>query len=534
MAAWPRRGPTVTGLLALASVTWVLGGGHAAAATRASQPATSSSWTVYHGDAGGRGVAGPVAAVNTTTRAWTSPALDGQIYGEPLVSSGRVYVATEDDTVYELSAATGAVVWSAHLGSPVPSTDLPCGNITPTVGITGTPVIDQSRGEIFVVAEELVNGKPAHMFTGLATASGKVEVTRDVDPAGVDTAALLQRTGLTLDDGQVVFGMGGNYGDCAAYRGRLAAVPETGGTPKMFTVDAAAGESQGAIWMGGAAPVVDSGGDIWVSTGNGSVYSYSHAYDNSDSILELSPSLKLLQFFAPATWATNNSADLDMSTAPVLLSDGQVIITGKSGIVYLLNGAHLGGIGGQQAALGPACSQDIDGGVAVQGTTVYLPCVSGIIAVQAVKSPAALHLLWSSGTGGGPAIVAAGLVWTIGPNGILYGLSPATGQVRQQVSIGVPASHFPTPSVADGLLLAPSADHVVAFTASARASATEPTPAPAPSPVLASHASSRPAAAAGGGLPAGAIAGIVVAGIVVAGLVVIGGMGWLIWRRPGA
>ena len=513
----------MTGLLALAAVTGPLGGGYAAAAPRASQPAASSSWTVYHRDADGFGVAGPVPAVGTTARAWTSPALDGEIYGEPLVSSGRVYVATQNDTVYALSAATGAVVWSAHLGSPVPSADLPCGDITPTVGIAGTPVIDQSRGEIFVVADELVNGKPAHMFAGLATASGKVEVTRDVDPAGADPAALLQRTGLTLDDGRVVFGMGGNYGDCAAYRGRLIAVPETGGTPKTFTVDAGAGESQGAIWMGGAAPVVDASGDIWVSTGNGSVYSDRHAYDNSDSVLELSPSLKLLQFFAPATWATNNSEDLDMSTAPALLPDGQVILTGKSRIVYLLSGAHLGGIGGQQAALGSACSEDIDGGVAVQGTTGYLPCTSGIIAVRAAKSPAALHLLWSSGTGGGPAIVAAGLVWTIGPNGMLYGLSPATGTVRQQASIGVPANHFPTPSVADGLLLAPSADHVVAFTASARASGTRPTP--VPSPVPASHASSS-RAAAGGGLPAAAIGGIVVAG-----LAVIGGMGWLVWRR---
>jgi polyvinyl alcohol dehydrogenase (cytochrome) len=230
MTAWPRLGPAVTGLLALASVTWVLGGGHVSAAARASPAAAPGSWTVYHRDAGGNGVAGPVAAVTTTTRAWTSPALDGQIYGEPLVWSGQVYVATEDDTVYELSAATGAVVWSAHLGSPVPSADLPCGDITPTVGITGTPVIDQSRGEIFVVADELVNGKPAHMFTGLATASGKVEMTQDVDPTGADTAALLQRTGLTLDDGRVVFGMGGNDGDCAAYRGRLIAVPERGGT----------------------------------------------------------------------------------------------------------------------------------------------------------------------------------------------------------------------------------------------------------------------------------------------------------------
>ncbi len=528
MTAWPRCRPILTGLLALTALIWMPGGGLAAAAPRASQPAGPGSWTVYHGAADGAGVAGAVAAVNTTSPAWTSPALDGELYGEPLVSSGHVYLATENDTVYELSAATGAIVWSTHLGSPVPSADLPCGNITPTAGITGTPVIDPSRGEIFVVADELVNGKPAHMFAGLSTASGKVEVTEDVDPAGTDPAALLQRTGLTLDHGQVVFGMGGNYGDCASYRGRLIAVPETGGTPTMFTVDAAADESQGAIWMGGAAPVVDSAGDIWVSTGNGSVYSYSHSYDDSDSLLELSPSLQLAQFFAPTTWAANNSRDLDMSTAPALLPDGQVILTGKSRIVYLLSQAHLGGIGGPQAALGSACSQDIDGGVAVQGTTVYLPCTSGIIAVQAVQSPAALHLLWSSRTGGGPAIVAAGLVWTIGQNGVLYGLNPATGAVRQQASIGAVANHFPTPSVADGLLLAPSADRVVAFTASTSASAAASAPASAPASASASAPASaaRPPAASGGGLPAHAIVGIVVAA-----LAVIGGIGWFVWRR---
>ena len=505
MTPWPRRGPVVAALLALAAATWASGGGPAVASAHAPGSAAPGSWTVYHGEADGSGVAGPATAVHTATRAWTSPALDGEIYGEPLVSSGHVYVATEDNTVYELSAATGAVTWSAHLGRPVPSADLPCGNIEPVVGITGTPVIDPARGEIFVVADELRNGTPAHLLTGLSATSGKVEMTQDVDPAGADPAALLQRTGLALDDGRVVFGMGGNYGDCAAYRGRLMSVPETGGTPEIFTVDAAPGESQGAIWMGGAAPVVDSGGGIWVSAGNGSVYSSSHAYDNSDSVLQLSPSLKLLQFFAPATWAANNAQDLDMSAAPALLSDGQVIITGKSRIVYLLNGARLGGIGGQQAALGSACSEDIDGGVAVQGTTAYLPCVSGIIAVRAVKSPAALHLLWSARHGGGPAIVAAGLIWTIGQDGILYGLSPATGAVRQQASVGVPANHFPTPSLAGGLLLAASADHVVAFTAPAPGSAA-PSPAASAGASQPARRSRRPAAAAGhggGGLPGG-------------------------------
>src|SRR6202035_5780099 len=209
----------------------------------------------------------PVTAVDTSARAWTSPTLDGEIYGEPLVSLGRIYVATENDTVYALSSATGRVVWATHVGTPVPSKSLPCGDIGPTVGITGTPVIDPSRGEIFVVADELVRGKPAHILVGLAVAAGRSEMTRSVDPAGADPAALLQRTGLTLDAGQVVFGFSGNYGDCASYRGRVAAVHETGGTPTFFTVDAGAGESQGAVWMGGAAPVVDGAGHIWVSTG---------------------------------------------------------------------------------------------------------------------------------------------------------------------------------------------------------------------------------------------------------------------------
>ena len=257
--AWFPWFARITGLLAVVAALSGAGGiasGPADAAS-SSPPPGAGSWTVYHGDPAGDGVAPAVSSVGTTAPVWTSPALDGQLYGEPLVSGGRIYVATENDTVYALSAATGAVLWSAHLGHPVPAGALPCGDITPTVGITGTPVIDQARGEIFVVADELAGGKPAHRLIGLGTASGQVEMTTDVDPPGADPAALLQRTGLALDAGQVVFGYGGNDGDCASYRGRVVAVPEPGGTPRYFTVDAAPGESQGAVWMGGAAPVVD-------------------------------------------------------------------------------------------------------------------------------------------------------------------------------------------------------------------------------------------------------------------------------------
>jgi polyvinyl alcohol dehydrogenase (cytochrome) len=409
----------------------------------------------------------------------------------------------------------------------VPAASLLCCNIRPTVGITGTPVIDQARGEIFVVADEQLHGKPAHMLVGLSTSTGQVEMTQRVDPAGADPAALLQRTGLTLDGGQVIFGFGGNYGDCPTYRGRVVAAAETGGKPAFYTVDAAAGQSEGAVWMGGAAPAVDSRGHIWVSVGIGSVRSAGQPYDHSDSVLELSRSLRLLGFFAPRTWAADNASDQDMSDEPVLLPGGQVLIAGKSKMAYLLDSAHLGGIGGQRAMLQVPCAADIDGGSAVLGSTVYLPCLSGTVAVRAARSPARLRLLWNSGTGGGPPIVAGGLVWTIGQDGILYGLDPGTGKVRQRADIGPLANHFPTPSVGGGLLLAATTTQVVAFHTTSTPSGAGPaatgpvTPAPSGGPGAAGPSSS-------GGLPGGAVAGIVAGG-----LVAVAGAGWLVRRRVG-
>ena len=491
---------------------------------------TPGSWTGYHGGSTGAGVAAAPTAVYTAARAWTSPELDGGLYGQPVVAGNLVYVATEDDTVYALSSATGAVVWSAHVATPVPSTALPCGDIGPTVGVIGTPVVDPARDEIFAVADELLAGQPKHVLIGLSASTGKLEMTQPVDPSGADPANLLQRTGLALDAGQVVFGMGGNDGDCATYRGRVISVPEAGGAPRFFTVDGASGQTQGAVWMGGGAPAVDAAGHIWVSTGNGSVYSASDPYDDSDSVLELSSSLHLLQYFAPKDWPSNNAHDLDMSAVPALLSNGQVVLAGKSRIAYLLDGSHLGGIGGQQAQLATGCTQDIDGGVAVVGTTVYLPCLAGVLALSASDSPPSLHLLWRSGAGGGPPIVAAGLVWTIGQNGVLDGLDPATGAVERTVSVGVAYNHFPTPGVGDGLLLVPSARQVVAFAATAPTSpAAVP---PTTSTTTGHHGGSAPPAATSG-LSGGGLAAIVILSVVAAAVVVGGVVLFLRRRRTG-
>jgi outer membrane protein assembly factor BamB len=436
----------------------------------------TSSWTVYHGNALGSGVDTSGVTFSPPNHAWTSPTLDGQVFGEPLVTGGRVFVATENDTIYALAADNGSILWSTHVGTPVPSGDLPCGDISPQVGITGTPVVDAGLGEIFAVADDLVSGTAAHFLVGLNIFSGKQELNQAADPPGSSPPHLLQRTGLNLDGGNVVFGYGGNSGDCEPYHGWIASVPEGGGMPGYYdTTGSVANGTQGAVWQGGAAPEVDAGGNIWASTGNGSS---DNPYDGSDSVFELNAQLGLKQFFAPSDWSFDNSNDRDLgSSAPALLSNGTALQVGKSQTGFLLNQNDLGGLGGQTTSAAMCTTNDSDGGDAVVGTVVYIPCLSGVQAIQTSPSPS---VLWSAADGEpGPPIVAGGLVWSIG-NGRLYGLNPANGSVAQQVTLGSQANHFPTPSVGDGLLLAPTSDQVVAFSGSAGLPGPPSPPPPAP------------------------------------------------------
>jgi len=426
---------------------------------------STSDWSMYHGDPLGSGVAHGAEALSAVHLAWRSPVLDGQLYGEPLVADDIVVVATEADVVYGLSVTTGSVRWQTTLGSPVPSGELPCGDIAPTVGVTSTPVIDLARPEVFVVADEEVGGRPEHQLVGLGLYTGRIELRQAVDPPGAYTPALLQRAALTLDAGRVVFGYGGNAGDCSTYHGWVVSVPEAGGRLTTYEVDRPAGDSEGAVWMGGAAPIVDAQGNIWVAVGNGSVSFPPTHYDGSDAVIELSAGLRRLQFFAPSDWASDNANDRDLgSSSPVLFSDGAIVQAGKSRTAYLLSQGHLGGIGGQLTERTGICGSGPYGGSAVVGKTAYLPCLSGVLAIRISLSPPSIAILWQTSTGsGGPPIVAGGLVWTISQSGHLYALNPATGSAIEDLPIGPVANHFPTPAVADGLVLAPTADRVIAF-----------------------------------------------------------------------
>lgn len=431
-----------------------------------------SNWTTYHGDAEATGLDAGRNALRPARKAWTSSTLDGELYGEPLVAGGRVIAATENDTVYALSARTGRVLWSRHLAKPVPSGDLPCGDISPVVGITGTPVVDLSRDEIFVDADTLVPGPAAsrgveasHRLFGLNLFTGRVELNQVAMPsAGEDQLAQLQRPGLALDDGRVVIAYGQNTGDCPGpngpAHGYVVSIPEQGGALHYFQIGS--GSDRGAVWMGGSSPVVDPEGNVYVASADGYNQGPGQRYDDSDAVLELSPTMRLESFFHPKDWQTLSGDDLDLGTGDPALVDGFVFQIGKTDIGYLLRQGHLGGSEGEIASL-HVCSGDPDGGHAVSGSVVYIPCPNGVTAIRISTKPPHLRQLWTASDGAaGAPIVADGLIWTIAGNAV-HGLNPTNGKAIVSIPYGASANHFPTPSVGDGLLLLPGVNQILAF-----------------------------------------------------------------------
>jgi len=110
----------VSGLCVLATGAAAMPAGGAGAAVGGAAATTghvdaTTAWTVYHGNPLGTGVDPSGVSFSPANPAWQSPVLDGQVYGEPLEATGRVYVATENDTIYALAANTGAILWSTNV-----------------------------------------------------------------------------------------------------------------------------------------------------------------------------------------------------------------------------------------------------------------------------------------------------------------------------------------------------------------------------------------------------------------------------------
>ncbi len=394
-----------------------------------------AGWPTDHGDNLRSGFMPSQARYVGLTTAF-SRSLDGAVYGSPILAGANLVVATENNTVYALDPASGATRWSRHLHTPISRSQLPCGNIDP-LGITGTPAYDAVTGRIFVVTESADPATVArHEIFALDAGTGATEWTRRVEVPGTDPKTEQQRAALAVSGGRLFIAFGGLAGDCGNYKGAVVALA-TSGAPggRAYVVPTT---REAGIWAPGG-PVIDATGHIYVAVGNGE--STSGAYDYSDSVTSLNPDMTRHDYFAPASWASDNASDLDLgSLTPAFTSNGFILQAGKSGNGYVLRQSNLGHIGGQVSA-GPLCRAF--GVAAVTGSTVYLPCTDGVSRVE-VYSNGTFSKKWTASGIPGSPVAGNGALYVLGGS-TLYAYSGG-GQRLASIYVGS-TTRFATPAL---------------------------------------------------------------------------------------
>jgi hypothetical protein len=442
----------VMALLAVAFVLVACGGGSGGRTARtqtttptrsptttATTAAVGPSWPTYGGSTSRAGVA-QGAPANPEPRRRFEHSLDGQVYAQPLIAGGRIYVATENNSVYAFTTA-GKQVWRRHLGAPVPGGDLPCGNIDPS-GITGTPAI--SHGRLFAVA--FLAGGHRHELFGLSLDNGKVEVRANVDPP--NALVEQERGALLAAHGRIYVPYGGLFGDCGPFRGFVVSTTERGTSRITYRNPA----TEAGMWApGGISAQEDT---LLVSTGNGG----QGAFGFQNSVIRLSPRLRRLAYWAPSDWESLSGGDVDEgSLAPLPVSGGRVLQVGKDGVGYLLR-PGLGGVGGEQFS-DRLCDGGAFGAPAFSAPLAIVPCGDSLHALRI--SPDGFDVAWTSESGGIVPIVVGNSVFALTRDGTLDQLSLDDGHTVGSTQVGSGATSFPAPAAAGDTLAVPAGDKLV-------------------------------------------------------------------------
>jgi Legume-like lectin family/Protein of unknown function (DUF1573)/PQQ-like domain len=344
-----------------------------------------------------------------------SATVEGQVYAQPLLANGTLFVATENNKVYGLDPATGALKWSKplNLGTPWNPADIGCGDLTPSIGVSSTPVIDPTTNTAYLTHKTYVSGTsgPARWYMdAVDVASGVEKPSFPVELGGAAQNApsrtflatdQMQRPGLLLMNG-VIYAAFGSHCDYSPWQGWVFGV-STAGLLKARWIDNTTEEGAG-IWQSGAGLTSDGSGTILLSTGNGGAPTVPTPGNTppanlGESIVRLrvqaDGSLKATDFFAPFDAASLDTWDADFASGGVTGLPEEyfgtpaiphlAVAVGKQGYVYLLNRDSLGGIG-----QGPSGSDNVVqrigpyGGVWSRpgvwpgdGGWVYIPTASG-------------------------------------------------------------------------------------------------------------------------------------------------------------
>jgi hypothetical protein len=496
-------------------------GAYTLTATSVSDTTKSSSATVgvtalagvytYHNDLardGSNTQEYALTPANVTTASFGklfSCTTDGAIYTQPLwvanltvngVARNVVFVATQHDGLFAFDADASPCLqlWSVSLidanhGATAGETSVPSGtsgnlvglglgDITPEVGVTGTPVIDPATRTLYVVSKSVdATGKTFYQrlhAIDLATGSEKpgspIAVSATFPGTGdggtsvtFNTRTESQRCALALVNGTVYVAWA-SHEDAMTYYGWMIGYSYNGsGFSQTNVINVVPNAGMGGIWMSGGAPSADASGNLYVITANGGFDANSGSSPNNDygdSFLQLSNTLAVLSYFTPSDQDRDDSKDFDFGSggAAVLadLPPGSPVAHlaiggGKDSQLYVLNRDALGGMGDDQAwqqiALGPKNSFTgaIFSTAALWDNYLYIAGVSTALAAYhldpstAKFSSAAATTSPSGGfqfPGSTPSVSASGAT-----NGIVWALDVSQYCTAQSPGCGAAVLH---------------------------------------------------------------------------------------------
>ncbi len=456
--------------------------------------------------------------------------VDGKVDAQPLYLSqltvagaahNVVFAATEHGSVYAFDANSGAVLWqvSTLKSGETPSSPLGCGQVTPQIGITSTPVIDRSagaHGTLFVVAMSLDAASHYHqrlhaldVTTGAELLGGPTEITASVATAAggtnvFDPTQYEERAALLLSNGFIYLSFT-SHCDSPPYSGWIMSYAESS-LAQTSVLNVAQNSNAGpSIWMAGGGPAADAAGNVYLLTANGAfettldAQGFPNLHDFGNSFIKVSNSngtLAVADYFALTNTVALSAADKDLGSGGAMLlpdltdAGGTVhhliVGAGKDGNIYVVNRDSMGKFSSSGNHIYQQLNGALGGGVfstpAYFNNTVYYADVGGSLKAFAVnnamlgtspQSQSAVQFVYP----GSAAAVSAngtanGIVWAhenTNP-GVLYAFDAANlahelydsnqAGTRDQFGSG---NKYITPTIADGQVFVGTTNSVAVF-----------------------------------------------------------------------
>ena len=460
-------------------------------------------------------------------------AVDGKVDAQPLYLSqvtiggqkkNVVYVATEHGSVYAFDAdsingITSTFLWkTTTLGTGETTSDTRnCGQVSPEIGITATPVIDRARNAIYVVAMsknssgnyfqrlhalDLTTGQ--ELFSGPQTILGTYPGTGDNSTGGnvvFDPQQYKERPGLLQING-TIYTTWSSHCDIRPYTSWVIAF-SADTLAQTSVLNLTPNGNDGGIWMSGTAPAADSSGNLFFIIGNGTFDTTLNASgfpvngDCGNCFVKLSTAggLKLADYFTPHNTVSESNADQDFGSGGGIVlvdvkdSGGNTrhlsVGAGKDALIYVVDRDSMGKFNANTDQIYQEISGQLGGAVfsmpAFFNNTIYYGAVGDVLKafpvasarLAAVPSSQSTHRFSYPGTT--PSVSANGatnaIVWAIENSGAVLFAYDATDLTRELYDSNQAANNrdhfsgnkFITPVVVNGKVYVGTSTSVAVF-----------------------------------------------------------------------